>query len=158
MEPWYSDCTGLNQRCSEPSSSMSRSPAIDLPHTSQKIRTHSTITEKEAARKEAADKEVVEKEAVEKESAEKNATEKEDDDEEEDQSWPSRSSDDDGPIRFPRVKHCFKCPICHNYLYQYKNSLFFHNEYMMMDEFLKPDMVEQHRRLNRLIEAAICHP
>jgi hypothetical protein len=29
---------------------------------------------------------------------------------------------------------------------------------MMMDEFLTPDMVEQHRQLNWLIEAAICDP
>jgi hypothetical protein len=44
MESWCSDCTGLNRRCSEPSSSTSRSPPIDLPHTSRKIGTHPTIT------------------------------------------------------------------------------------------------------------------
>jgi hypothetical protein len=43
-EPWCSDCTGSNRRCSEPSSSTSRSPPIDLPHTSRKIETHPTIT------------------------------------------------------------------------------------------------------------------
>jgi hypothetical protein len=37
------DCTGSNRRCSEPSSSTSRSPPIDLPCTSQKIGTHPTI-------------------------------------------------------------------------------------------------------------------
>jgi hypothetical protein len=44
MEPWCSDCMGSNRCCSEPSSSMSRSPPIDLPRTSQKIGTHPTIT------------------------------------------------------------------------------------------------------------------
>jgi hypothetical protein len=29
---------------------------------------------------------------------------------------------------------------------------------MMMNEFLKPDVVELHRQLNRLIEAKICDP
>jgi hypothetical protein len=104
--------------------------------------------EKEAAGKEATQKDAVEKEAVKKEVAEKEVVEKEDDDEEEDQFWPSGSSDDDdpvSPIRFPRVKRWFKCPICLNHLYQYKDNLFFHIEYMMTDEFLKPDMVEQHR-------------
>jgi hypothetical protein len=43
MGPWCSDCMGSNRRCSEPSSSMSRSPPIDLPHTSRKIGTHRTI-------------------------------------------------------------------------------------------------------------------
>jgi hypothetical protein len=41
--PLCSDCTGSNRRYSEPSSSMSRSSVIDLPHTSRKIRTHPTI-------------------------------------------------------------------------------------------------------------------
>jgi hypothetical protein len=56
-----------------------------------------------------------------KEETEKEAAEKEDDDDEEDQqSWPSVRSDNDGfvsPIRFPRVKHWFKCPICLKNLY-----------------------------------------
>jgi hypothetical protein len=108
--------------------------------------------------KEVAEKEAIEKEVVEKEVAEKQATDKEDDDEEEDQSWPSGSSDFDDPVRFPRVKRWFKCPICLNNLYQHKNSLFFHIEYIMMNEFSKPDMVEQNCQLNRLIEAAICDP
>jgi hypothetical protein len=43
MEPWCSDCTGSNWRCLEPSSSTSRSPPINLPHTSRKIGTHPTI-------------------------------------------------------------------------------------------------------------------
>jgi hypothetical protein len=43
MKSWCSDCTGLNWRCSEPSSSTSRSPPIDLPCTSRKIGTHPTI-------------------------------------------------------------------------------------------------------------------
>jgi hypothetical protein len=34
---------GSNRRCSEPSSSTSRSPPIDLPRTSRKIGTHPTI-------------------------------------------------------------------------------------------------------------------
>jgi hypothetical protein len=83
----------------------------------------------------------------------KEATEKEDDDGEEDQqAWPSGSSDDDGPvspIRFPRVKRWFKCPICLNHLYQHKNSLFGHIENFIMDELSTPDVVEQHRQLNR---------
>jgi hypothetical protein len=104
--------------------------------------------EKEAAEKEAAGKEVVEKEAVVKEVTEKEVAKKVDGKEEEDQSWrPSGNSDDDGlvsPIRFPRVKRWFKCPICFNQLYQHKNSLLFHIKYMMMDEFLTPSVVEQH--------------
>jgi hypothetical protein len=61
-------------------------------------------------RKETGKKEVAEKEADEKE---------EDDDEEDQQAWPSGSSDDEGlvsPIRFPKVMHWLKCPICLNYL------------------------------------------
>jgi hypothetical protein len=56
------------------------------------------------------------KEATEKEATKKEMVEKEDNDDEEDQQvWPSGCSNDDGPIspiRFPRVKHWFKCPIC----------------------------------------------
>jgi hypothetical protein len=122
--------------------------------------------EKEAAEKEvtkeAPEKEAAEHEATEKEAGEKEVTEKEDDEEEEDQSWrPSRSRDDDGPInpiKFPRVKHWLKCPIYFNHLYQHKNNLFFHIKYMMLDEFLMPGVVEQHRQLNRLIEVAIFDP
>jgi hypothetical protein len=77
---------------------------------------------------------------VAKEVAEKEAAEKEDDD----QSWPSGSNDDDGPVRLHRVKRWFKCPICFNHLYQHKKSLFFHIQYMMMDEFLPSNMVKQH--------------
>jgi hypothetical protein len=43
MEPWCSDCMGLNRCCSEPLSSMLRSLPIDLPRTSQKIGTYPTI-------------------------------------------------------------------------------------------------------------------
>jgi hypothetical protein len=67
--------------------------------------------------KEAAEKEATVKEVVRREAAEKEAAEKEDDDEEEDQSWPSGSSDDDGPVRLHGVKRWFKCPICFNHLY-----------------------------------------
>jgi hypothetical protein len=72
---------------------------------------------KEAAEKQVAGKETVEKEAAVKEIAEKEAAEKEDNDEKEDQSWPSGSSDDNGPVRLHRVKHWFMCPICFNHLY-----------------------------------------
>jgi hypothetical protein len=78
----------------------------------------------------------------------KEAVEKEDDDDEEDQqAWPSGTSDNDGPvspIRFPRVKHWFKCPICLNHLYQHKNNLFIDIENFIVDELLMPDVVEQH--------------
>jgi hypothetical protein len=64
------------------------------------------LVRKEVAEKEAA-KETTEEEVTEKEVTKKEVVEKEDKDNEEDQAWPSRSSDDDGPvspIRFPRVK------------------------------------------------------
>jgi hypothetical protein len=64
------------------------------------------------------------------EVAEKEVTEKEEEDDDQ-QAWPSRSSDDDGPIspiRFPRVMCWLKCPICLNYLYEQKNGLLFHFE------------------------------
>jgi hypothetical protein len=93
------------------------------------------VAKKEAVEKEAAEKGVVQKEAAKKEATEKEVARKEDDDEEEDQSWPLESSNNDDPIRFPRVKCWLKCPICPNSLYQHKNSLFFHIEYMMMNEF-----------------------
>jgi hypothetical protein len=90
--------------------------------------------------------------AAEKEAVKKEVVEKDDDGEGEDQSWrPTESSDDEGPV-------CFKCPICFNHLYQHKNNLFFHIKYMMMDEFLLPNVVERHRQLNRLIKAVICDP
>jgi hypothetical protein len=59
-------------------------------------------------RKEAAEKEVDVKDVAKKEAAEKETTEND----EYQWAWPSGSSDDDGPvspIRFPRVKHWFKC-------------------------------------------------
>jgi hypothetical protein len=49
MESWCSDYTGLNRRYSKPSSSTSRSPPINLPRTSQKIRTHPTIKKIDAS-------------------------------------------------------------------------------------------------------------
>jgi hypothetical protein len=64
--------------------------------------------EKEATKKEADVKDAAKKEAAEKEAAEKETTEND----EYQWAWPSRSSDDNGPvspIRFPRVKHWFKC-------------------------------------------------
>jgi hypothetical protein len=66
------------------------------------------------------------------------------DDEEDQEAWPS-SSDDDGPIspiRFPIIKHWFKCPICLNYLYEHKNSLLFHIKNLIIDEMLTPDVIE----------------
>jgi hypothetical protein len=72
----------------------------------------------------------------------KEAAEKEDNDDEEDQqAWPSGSTDDDGPInpiRFPRVMHWLKCPICLNYLYEHKNGLLFHIENFIKDEMSPP--------------------
>jgi hypothetical protein len=97
-----------------------------------------------------------------KEAAKKEMAEKEDDDDEGDPlAWPSGSSDDDGPvspIRFPRVKCWFKCPICLNHLYQHKNSLFGHIKNFIMEELSMPDMVKQHRQLNRLLEATMSDP
>jgi hypothetical protein len=52
-----------------------------------------------------------------KEAAEKEATEKEATEEEDQKVLPPGSSDDDdpiSPIRFPRVMHWLKCPICLN--------------------------------------------
>jgi hypothetical protein len=75
---------------------------------------------------------VVRKEVVEKEAVEKEVVEKGD-------------NNDNGPI-------------CFNHLYQHKNSLFFHIQYMMFDAFSSPNVVKWHRQLNRLIKAAICDP
>jgi hypothetical protein len=114
--------------------------------------------EKEAAGKEATQKEAVEKEAVKKEVAEKEVVEKEDDDEEEDQFWPSGSSNDDdpvSPIRFPRVKRWFKCPICVNYLYEHKNGLLFHIKSFIKDVMSMSDMVDKHRHLSMLLKATM---
>jgi hypothetical protein len=104
-------------------------------------------------RKEAAEKEVVEKEADKKDD--------EEEEEEDQESWPSGSNDDDSPtspIRFPRDQHCFKCPICVNYLYEHKNILLFHIENFIKDEMSPPDVVEQHRQLSRLLEATMRDP
>jgi hypothetical protein len=102
------------------------------------------------------------KEATEKEAAKKEMVEKEDNDDEEDQQvWPSGCSNDDGPIspiRFPRVKRWFKCPICLNHLYQHKKSLFVHIKKIIKDELSTLDVVEQHHQLNRLLEATMCDP
>jgi hypothetical protein len=81
--------------------------------------------------------------------------EKEDDDDEEDQqAWPLGSSNDDGPvilIRFPRVMHWLKCPICLNYLYEHKNGLLFHIKSFITDAMSPPDVVEQHLHRSRLL-------
>jgi hypothetical protein len=42
-----------------------------------------------------------------------------------------------------------------NHLYQHKNNLFIHIEDIVMEELSTPDMVEQHRQLNRLLEATV---
>jgi hypothetical protein len=88
------------------------------------------------------------KEVAQKEAAQMGATKKEDNNDEEDQEvWPSGSRDNDGsvsPIRFPRVKHWFKCSICFNYLYKHKNSLMFHIEDFIKDE-MPLDVVKHHR-------------
>jgi hypothetical protein len=55
-----------------------------------------------------------------------------------------------------RVKHWFKCPICLNYLNEYKNRLFFHIENFIKDEMLSSDVVEQHHQLSRFLEATMC--
>jgi hypothetical protein len=84
----------------------------------------------------------------------KEVAEKEDDDDNQ-QAWPSRSSDNDGPIspiRFPRVMHWLKCPICLNYLYEHKNGLFFHIKSFIKDAMSPPDVVEQHLYLSRFLD------
>jgi hypothetical protein len=86
-------------------------------------------------------KEAAEKEAAEKEVAKKVVAEEDDDEEEGPQALPSRSIDDNGPInpiRFPRVMHWLKCPICLNYLYEHKNGLLFHIENFIKDEMSPP--------------------
>jgi hypothetical protein len=101
-------------------------------------------------------KEVAEKEAVKKKATEKEASKKEDDDDEEDQQ--SRSRDDDGPvcpIRVPRIKSWFKCPICVNYLYEHKNILLFHIKNFINDAMSLPNVVEQHCHLWRLLKATM---
>jgi hypothetical protein len=92
---------------------------------------------KEAVKKEVAGKEAAEKEATEKEASEKEVAEEDNDDEEHKQALPSRSSDDDGPVRpigFPIVMHLLKCPIFLNYLYEHKNGLLLHIESFIKDE------------------------
>jgi hypothetical protein len=79
--------------------------------------------------------------AADKEAADKEAAEEDDDDEEDEQALPPGSSDDDGPtscIRFPRVKHWLKCPICLNYLYEHKIGLLFHIESFINDKMSPP--------------------
>jgi hypothetical protein len=92
----------------------------------------------------------------EKEAAKKEVAEKEDDNDEEDQqAWPSGSSNNDGPIspiKFPRVMHWLKCPICLNYLYEHKNGLLFHIESFIKDPMSPPDVVKQHLHLSRLLD------
>jgi hypothetical protein len=84
----------------------------------------------------------------------KEAAEKEDDDDDQ-QAWPSASSDDNGlvnPIRFPRVMHWLKCPICLNYLFEHKNGLLSHIESFINDAMSPTDVVEQHLHLSRLLD------
>jgi hypothetical protein len=89
----------------------------------------------------------------------KEAAEKEEDDDELDQqAWPSGSSDDDDPIRFPRVKRWFKCPICLKHLYLHKNNLFGHIKNFIMEELSTLYVVEQHHQLNKLLEATMSGP
>jgi hypothetical protein len=81
-----------------------------------------------------------------KEATKKEAVKKKDDndDDEDQEALPSGSSDADGPvspIRFPRVKHWFKCPICFNYLYEHKNNFLFYIENFIKDEMLS-DVIE----------------
>jgi hypothetical protein len=81
------------------------------------------------------------KEVAEKEAAEKEAAEEDDDKEEDQQDLPLGSNNDDdpiSPIRFPKVMHWLKCPICLNYLYEHKNGLLFHIESFFKDEMSHP--------------------
>jgi hypothetical protein len=83
------------------------------------------------------------------------ADEEDDNDQEDQQALPSGGSDDDGPvspIRFPRVMHWLKCPICLNYLYEHKNGFLFHIESFIKDAMPPPDEVEQHLHLSRLLD------
>jgi hypothetical protein len=90
-----------------------------------------------------------------KETAKKEVAEEDDDEVEDQQVLPLGSSDNDdlvNPIRFPRVMHWLKCPICLNYLYEHKNGLLFHIESFIRDEMSPPDLVEQHLHLSRLLD------
>jgi hypothetical protein len=90
-----------------------------------------------------------------KEAAKKEVAEEDDDEVEDQQVLPLGSSDNDdlvNPIRFPRVMHWLKCPICLNYLYEHKNGLLFHIESFIRDEMSPPDLVEQHLHLSRLLD------
>jgi hypothetical protein len=114
-----------------------------------------TFWKKEAAKKEAAEKEAAEKEAIEKEAAEKEVTEEDDDKEDDQHALPSGSSDDEipiSPIRFSRIMHWLKCPICLNYLYEHKNGLLFHIKSFIKDEMSPPDVVEQHLHHSKLLD------
>jgi hypothetical protein len=100
-------------------------------------------------------KEAAEKEAIKKEAAEKEAAEEDGDKEEDQQALPPGTSDDDGPInpiKFPRVKHWFKCPICLNYLYEHKNGLLFDIKSFLKDEMSPLDLVKIYLHLSRLLD------
>jgi hypothetical protein len=85
------------------------------------------------------------KEAVGKEAEIKLVPSEKDDDNEEDQeAWPSGSSDDDSPIRFPRVKRWFKCSIFLKNMYEHKNSVL-----SDIDNFIAEEM----RKLSMLLKA-----
>jgi hypothetical protein len=87
-------------------------------------------------RKEAAETEV---------EIEQVSSEEDNDDEEDQEAWPSGSSDDDIPIRFPRVKLWFKCPICLSNMYEHKNNVLFYINNFIAKEMGSSDVVKKHR-------------
>jgi hypothetical protein len=83
------------------------------------------------------------KEAVEKEAEIEPVPSEEDNDDEEDQeSLPSRSSDDNVPIRFSKVNRWFKCPICLRNIDKHKNNVLFHIDNFIAEEMMPPDVVK----------------
>jgi hypothetical protein len=80
-------------------------------------------------RKEAAETEV---------EIEQVSSEEDNDDEKDQEAWPSGSSDDDIPIRFPRVKFWFKCPICLSNMYEHKNNVLFYINNFIAKEMGRP--------------------
>jgi hypothetical protein len=87
-------------------------------------------------RKEAAETEV---------EIEQVSSEEDNDDEKDQEAWPSGSSDDDIPIRFPRVKFWFKCPICLSNMYEHKNNVLFYINNFIAKEMGPSDVVKKHR-------------
>jgi hypothetical protein len=124
------------------------------------------VAEKEVEKKEAAEKEaeielvpLEEDEVVSPPAVQADWGSSDNDDDEEDQeAWPSGSSDDEyncdeGPIKFPKVKSWFKCPIYLREMYEHMNSVLFHIHSFIAEEIGPPDVVEQHRQLSRLLDA-----